>query len=170
MWSFHWCSPNPLLSSLVSILIPIMPHSIWPLHRRRSPKVLQFMMYFVISMMMILQMQYCMFSWPLTPRTVKKEREIRKEDDAELMARVPEDDVWIRKYYPDPILSLSGALEQLREFVVPEMSDNMKGLVQLHLRLNMSTKKKVKIYYWFFVGNFKSSKCMCRLYLSANNV
>jgi len=67
-----------------------------------------------------------------------------KEDDAELMSRVPEDDVWIGKYYANPKLRFSEALAWIREAACPEMEDNMEELLWLKCQLNMSTKKKTK--------------------------
>ncbi|ELT96464.1 hypothetical protein CAPTEDRAFT_190708 [Capitella teleta] len=84
-----------------------------------------------------------------TKRVQELQEIIDKESDAELMARVPADDVWIRAYYPDPRLSFPDAVNQLRQFACPEMLDNMDGTIQLHLTLNVSTKKKTK-----FMGNF----------------
>lgn len=78
-----------------------------------------------------------------------------KEDDPELMARVPEDDVWIREYYPDPRLKFLESVHQLRQFASPEMADNMAGVVTLHLTMDMSTKKKVSSQApWSFAHSF----------------
>jgi hypothetical protein len=82
-----------------------------------------------------------------------------KEDDPELMARVPADDVWIRAYYPDPRLTFIDAVNRLRQFAAPEMADNMEGTVKLHLTLNMSTKKKVS-FSSRFMGYFSSGLCI----------
>jgi len=61
----------------------------------------------------------------------------------EFLARTPEDDVWIRTYYPKPMFQFSQCIEMHREFAAPEMSNNMNGLVCLEALLDLTSKKKV---------------------------
>jgi len=62
------------------------------------------------------------------------------------MKRVPQDDVWLREHYPPPKYQLIDALRQHRELAMPEMHDNMEGLVYAELQLDMSKKKKVRFH------------------------
>jgi len=64
----------------------------------------------------------------------------------EFMKRVPVDDVWLREHYPPPMYTLVDALHMHRELAALDMQDNMSGLVYTELDLDMSKKKKVRIF------------------------
>ena len=53
----------------------------------------------------------------------------------------------MQEHYPAPRYRLTEALQMHRELAVPEMYDNMNGLVYTELMLDMSKKKKVRFYY-----------------------
>ena len=56
---------------------------------------------------------------------------------------MPGDDVWIRSFYPTPKYDLSSAIEMHRELAMPEMCDNLEGLIYFNAKLDMTTSKKV---------------------------
>ena len=56
----------------------------------------------------------------------------------------PVDDVWIRKFYPPPRFSIEEALQRHQAFAQPAMLNNMNGLLYLDMRLDLTTKKKVR--------------------------
>jgi len=65
----------------------------------------------------------------------------------EFTKRVPQDDVWLQEHYPAARYRLTETLRMHRELALPEMYDNMKGLVYTELELDMSKKKKVSFYF-----------------------
>lgn len=65
--------------------------------------------------------------------------------------KVPEDDVYIMKYFKRPEFSLADALKMHRELAQPAMFDNMEGIVYLDSQMNFKTKKKTK-----FQANIKT--------------
>ena len=83
---------------------------------------------------------------------VVAEKKMTPKELEEFMARVPQDDVWLREHYPPPKYRLTDTLRMHRELACLEMQDNMKGLLYARLQLDMSKKKKVT----FYVGIFPS--------------
>lgn len=54
------------------------------------------------------------------------------------------DDVWIRKYYPEPTYPFLEAVRRHRDYASPEMTSNMDGVLMLEANLDLRTKKKTK--------------------------
>jgi len=65
--------------------------------------------------------------------------------------KVPEDDVYLMKYFNRPEYSVSDALKMHRELAQPAMFDNVDGMVYLDAQMNFKTKKKTK-----FQSNIKT--------------
>jgi len=62
----------------------------------------------------------------------------------EIQGRVPLDDVWIMKHYPQQFHSFEDAISIHREFCMPEMFNRPDALVIFHATLDMRTKKKTR--------------------------
>ncbi|KAK2156696.1 hypothetical protein LSH36_207g04026 [Paralvinella palmiformis] len=60
------------------------------------------------------------------------------------LARKPEDDIWIKTYFPPVKYSAAEALDMHREIASPEMLNNTNGSVLVDVELNMSTSKRTK--------------------------
>merc|ERR1711993_69563 len=58
--------------------------------------------------------------------------------------KVPEDDVYLMKYFNRPEYSVSDALKMHRELAQPAVFDNVDGMVYLDAQMNFKTKKKTK--------------------------
>merc|ERR1712226_346302 len=86
-------------------------------------------------------------------RTIAKlqeQQELRKtRENRVYIAEHPVDDVWLHNDYPPRRFDVKTAIEMHRELAMPEMFDNMDGLVYFTALLNMKTKKKTK-----FLGAF----------------
>ncbi|XP_050394346.1 39S ribosomal protein L1, mitochondrial [Patella vulgata] len=76
------------------------------------------------------------------------EKKVEKVDK-DFLKKVPVDDVWIRKYYPERRYSMADAIHKHRELAQPEMLNNMDGLIYAEMTLDMITTKKAKFIKGF---------------------
>ena len=75
---------------------------------------------------------------------MQEQQELRKtRENRVYIAEHPVDDVWLHNDYPPRQFDVKTAIEMHRELAMPEMFDNMDGLVYFTALLNMKTKKKV---------------------------
>ncbi|KAK3581810.1 hypothetical protein CHS0354_028817 [Potamilus streckersoni] len=78
-------------------------------------------------------------------REPKKVASVQKVNESEkFLAKKPEDDIWIHKFYPKPKFPIRECIIRHKEYADPSMLDNMDGCIHVNMELDMATKKKTK--------------------------